>query len=936
MATFIQPSFSKGELAPSLYGRVDTQAYQVGVRTARNMIVHAYGGLSNRSGLEFLAPVKDHDYAPSFIEFQFKTTDTYLLEFGDQYMRVYRNDVLLTEAPKTITGATAADPVVITSAAHGLSNGDQVYIEGVVGMTQLNGRWFTVANQATNTFELTDQVDGADIDGSAYTAYSSGGTAAKVYELATPYDIADVPIIKYVQSADVMTLTHNLYPAYELSRLGHTSWTLTELETEPAQAAPTALSLSVGSAGATTFKYKVTANNSSTSEESLAGLNTATLTITGITQANPAVVTVTSHGLDTGDEIFVTGVVGMTQVNDRRFIVDNIGANTFSLRDEDSTGHTAYGSSGTARRTFVVTAASNAVPNNTISWTAAAGASKYGVYKQSNGLYGLIGETEGTSFVDSNLAPDLDLSPPSARNPFQASGDYPGTASYYEQRRVFGGSVEAPDTSYYTQTGNQSNFSVSSPSQADDAITATLAARQVNEIRHYIPGNDLIVLTSGSEWRVNSGADSAFSAATLKQKPQSAWGSSHLRPVTSGNIVLYVPEDRRRVRSLGYSLQSDAYTGPEVSTLANHIFERYGITDWAFTRSRDPIVFMVREDGKAACMTFQPEQEVNGWTQWDTRGKFETVGVLPSNPNLDDRSDQVYFVVKRRVNGKTVRYVEKMRDRQFDDVRDCFFVDSGLSLDIPVAVTGVTLADPLVITAAAHGFNDGDEVDFSDIVWEPTYDEFDNEVQPDQLNGNRYFVANKTTNTFELEDEDGNALDGSAFDAYVEGGYVRKAVQSVGGLWHLEGQDVAVLADGNVVNGLSVTNGTVTLPRKASRVHVGLKYTSDVETLNIESPNGTVQGKLKRVVGMVVRFYKSRGLWHGPTFFNMTEMKQREFEDMGDPTELLTGDKELTTESDWNKNGRICFRQRDPLPMTILAVVPEVHMGESDSRSDDQ
>ena len=270
------------------------------------------------------------------------------------------------------------------------------------------------------------------------------------------------------------------------------------------------------------------------------------------------------------------------------------------------------------------------------------------------------------------------------------------------------------------------------------------------------------------------------------------------------------------------------------------------------------------------------------------------------------------------------------------DDSDCFFVDSGLSLDTPVAVTGVTLADPLVVTAAAHGFNDGDEVDFSDIIWEPTYDEFDNEIQPDQLNGNRYFVANKTTNTFELEDEDGNAIDGSAFDAYVEGGYARKAVQSVGGLWHLEGQDVAVLADGNVVNGLSVTNGTVTLPRKASRVHVGLKYTSDVETLNIESPNGTVQGKLKRVVGVTVRFFKSRGLWHGPTFFNMTEMKQREFEDMGDPTELLTGDKELTTPSEWNKNGRICFRQRDPLPMTILAVVPEVHMGESDSRSDDQ
>lgn len=936
MATFIQPSFSKGELAPALYGRVDTQAYQVGVRTGVNAVVHATGGLSNRAGTTFLAPVKDHSYAPSFIEFQFKTTDTYLLEFGDGYMRVLRNDVLLTEAAKNITGITKANPAVVTSNSHGYSNGDDVFIEGVVGMTEVNGRWFRVANVATNTFELTDQVDGTNINSSAYTTYSSGGTVARVYEIETPYAIADVPTIKYVQSADVMTLTHNLYPIYELSRTGHTNWTLTPAQFQPQQAAPTGMTLSVGSAGSTTFKYKVTAVADETAEESLAGLNNATLSITAATQANPCVLTITSHGLSTGDEIYVASVGGMTELNGRRFIVDNIGANTFSLRGVNSTTYGAYTSGGTARRTFVVTTASATTPSNTISWTAVAGAKKYAVYKQSNGLYGLIGETEDTSFVDSNIAADLDLSPPTARNPFDGAGNYPGTASYYEQRRVFGGSVDAPDTSEYSQTGNQSNFSVSSPSQADDAITATLAARQVNEIRHYVPGNDLIVLTSGSEWRVNSGADSAFSAATLKQKPQSSWGASHLRPQIFGNVILYVPEDRYRVRSLGYSLQSDAYTGSDMTILSNHIFERYGIVDWAASRSPDPIVYLVREDGWLACMTFQPEQEVNGWTRWQTKGKFETVGVLPANPNEDDREDRVYFVVKRRVNSKTVRYIERLHRRRFDDVRDAYFVDCGLSLDEPVAISSITAADPVVVTATAHGFNNGDYVDFSDIVWEPTYDEFDTEIQPDQLNFKRYVVRNKTTNTFELEDLEGNPVDGTEFSAYVEGGYARKAVLTISGLNHLEGWDVAVLADGSVVEGLTVSGGAITLPRRASRVHVGLKYTTDIETLNIESPGqSTLQGKLKRVVGVTVRLFKSRGLWHGPKFDNLTEAKQRSSEDYDEPTQLLTGDLELTTPAEWNKNGRICFRQRDPLPMTILAVVPDVHLGESDSRMDD-
>jgi len=78
-----------------------------------------------------------------------------------------------TAATKTITGITAANPPVVSSTAHGYANGDLVFIDGVVGMTQVNKRVFVVANQAANTFELKG------VDGTGYTAYVSGGTAAK-------------------------------------------------------------------------------------------------------------------------------------------------------------------------------------------------------------------------------------------------------------------------------------------------------------------------------------------------------------------------------------------------------------------------------------------------------------------------------------------------------------------------------------------------------------------------------------------------------------------------------------------------------------------------------------------------------------------------------------------------------------------------------------
>jgi hypothetical protein len=78
------------------------------------------------------------------------------------------------------------------------------------------------------------------------------------------------------------------------------------------------------------------------------------------------------------------------------------------------------------------------------------------------------------------------------------------------------------------------------------------------------------------------------------------------------------------------------------------------------------------------------------------------------------------------------------------------------------------------------------------------------------------------------------------------------------------------------------------------------------------------------VPAVTVRFERSRGLWAGPSFTELTEMKQREFEDYGEPTSLLTGDKEIMLPPDWNSNGRIALRQRDPLPMTILAIMPHV------------
>ena len=112
MTTFSQKSFSGGEISPSLYARVDQVKYANGLKTCRNSMVMRHGGTTNRPGTVFVAEVKDSSKTVRFIPFIFNSDQTYVLEFGDQYMRVLRNGAQVVESAKTISGATQANPCV--------------------------------------------------------------------------------------------------------------------------------------------------------------------------------------------------------------------------------------------------------------------------------------------------------------------------------------------------------------------------------------------------------------------------------------------------------------------------------------------------------------------------------------------------------------------------------------------------------------------------------------------------------------------------------------------------------------------------------------------------------------------------------------------------------------------------------------------------------
>ena len=220
-----QSNFTAGELTPKLAGQIDFKKYANGLETLENMTVFPQGGAARRYGTRYVGPVKDSTKTVRLIPFEFNVEQAYILEFGDQYIRFYKDNGIITENDKTITNITQANPAVVTSASHGYSNGNEVIITEVVGMTQINGKRYKVASATTNTFALQD-LDGNNINSTGYTAYSSAGTANKIYEIASPITESMLYEIQYTQSADIMYIVHESIPPKKLTRTGHTSWTI--------------------------------------------------------------------------------------------------------------------------------------------------------------------------------------------------------------------------------------------------------------------------------------------------------------------------------------------------------------------------------------------------------------------------------------------------------------------------------------------------------------------------------------------------------------------------------------------------------------------------------------------------------------------------------------------------------------------------------------
>ena len=157
--------------------------------------------------------------------------------------------------------------------------------------------------------------------------------------------------------------------------------------------------------------------------------------------------------------------------------------------------------------------------------------------------------------------------------------------------------------------------------------------------------------------------------------------------------------------------------------------------------------------------------------------------------------------------------------------------------------------------------------------------------------------------------------------------YDGSAVTTISGLDHLEGQTVSVLADGATHPDKTVSSGSITLERSASKVKVGLGYTSLLQTMRIDAgaQNGTSQSKTKRIYEITARLYESIGVEVGPDLNNMERIPFRSSANaMDSGINVFTGDKEIEFRGNYETDGFIFVRQTQPLPLTILSLYPKL------------
>lgn len=868
----ILSSFNAGELSPSVEGRVEVAKYNNGCKTLENYLMTIQGPAKRRAGTRMVTEVKDSTKQTWLVRFEFSSSQAYILEFGDKYIRFYTNH-----------GQVQVSGVAAYNNATAYAVGDLVSSGGV--------NYYCIAATTGNT------------PPNATYWYALTGT---IYEIPSPYGTADLTAadgtfnLRFTQSNDVIYLASQSYAPRKLSRYGATNW---QFSTLTPKGGP--------------FK----------------ALNATATTV----YANATTGTVT---LTASSSIFTSTMVGSVFYLGQKSVVDvkqweaGKAITLGGLRRSDGKNYKALNAATTGGNKPLHTEGAVYDGDSGVQWQ----------FQDPGYGYVLItGYTSGTvvtgtvvSQIPDNAVGVANASTRWALGAWSDAEGWPSQVEFFKERLCFGrgqGVWMSVAGDYETFTSRDDGGVVT----ADMAINITLQSSKKNSLQWFSTGDALVCGTAGTEFAIKSITENQpFGPENCTAPQVSTFGSRSIVPALVGEAALFVQKSGIKLRDFVYDYLSNKFKSLDQNSLADHITQG-GLVQIAYQQEPNSVLWAVRSDGLLLAMTYSREQyespPFGGWHRHPIGGAFGTgkavVESIASIPSPAQDRDELWLIVKRTINGTTKRYIEYMEyERRInDDPQDSFFVDCGATLNNTIAATltpgaGATTqyATNVTFTAGSAAFSAGDigreihyrystvsSVDNKTLVWV---------TAKAQITG----YTNATTVTCTI-----NAAFPSTATIAASGW--RMTVTTISGLSWLEGQTVDILADGATHPQRVVTGGSITLQTQASKVQIGLNCRARLQTmrLNAGAQDGTSQGKSARVNKCTIRLLDSIGLRFGSSF---AEMDTLDFRSALDPMDtavpLFTGDMLMDWPGNYDTDPWLCFEQTDPLPSTIVAVMPIV------------
>lgn len=928
----IQYAFAAGEISPTLIGRSDLEKYDLGLARAENWFVDYRGGLSTRPGTRFVDYLQCGQQPTKFVRFQFGTSvlNTAVIVFAQDRIRFIQNGAYVLEDDVDVTDVSSAAQAVITAPGHGFANEDWIKLFEIEGPFQLNTRTFRVKNVTTDTFEIVHPVSQEPIATDDLPAYTAGGVAARIYTIASPYPASDLDQLRAYQIRDFVRLTHPDHPIRNLIRDGLTDWSF-ELEEAIADVeVPSGLVATPSAGGSSGAVFGVTAIAPTGEESRISSLAVVTNSVNYTTQAgslrlewNPV------PGVDTYyvyRSIFVPDASDLSRAQELGYLgtsfgpifVDNNIIPDFTVSPPEQYNPFANG----AVRTITVTApGSGYADGDLITLTdpdgtgfvgtliVAPGGTVIGV-RVNQGGSGYTNPTVNISGSGTGATFDIELS--------SLTGNNPAVATVFQQRQMYAGTRNQPLTVWGSRPGLFNNFSASAVVADNDSYEFDIDSDVVTPILHLEPmRGGLLILAQAGVWQLQGPeAGSPVTPTQALADPQSYSGVSFVPPIKFGQNLLYIEDKSSVVQLLRYNEISRVYTTQDVSILSTHLFAQGNIiTRWALEPTPYNIIWAVRRDGTFLSFTLVDEQNVFAWTPHSTKGRVKDVLTLQ-----EDDKDVTYLAVDRQIDGCLVRMIEQFAPREPKSVEDSWAVDAGLTNDLELPDVDLTISGiegTVDLTASDPFFISDDEGSFvraAGGLFEVT------EYVSDTLV--RAFVRQTPT---EITPQD---PDNTVFPVAEGDWSIAQPFSTFSGLEHLEGQEVAILADGSVLPNQVVENGQITLQAPATKVVVGLPYRCLAQTLPPIISDVTIEARRKRVVGLGLRLYDSRGLKVGSKLDDLYEMKERTTESYGDPVRLQRNNRYYLVNASFNENGQTFIVQDNPLPATVLNVIVDMEVGD--------